>query len=192
MGITLEQLNRATLATQGELANHGFWEEKSRLLKIDVLWCRYPSPSIIDCWGAFFHGDDWAGRLLGFKKGHIYIPAWSISHFAKTRTSLRDIVRHEYAHGIAELYPRLTHRSSRFKEVFGGSYWANRHPREEYDEFVSDYASTKPMEDYAETFMFYLRHNGALPTRFAIPSIRKKWSFIRDLGKAVRGGRISW
>lgn len=25
MAISLEQLNRATLATQGELADHGFW-----------------------------------------------------------------------------------------------------------------------------------------------------------------------
>jgi hypothetical protein len=192
MAISLEQLNRATLATQGELADHGFWGEKSRLLEIDVLWCRYPSPSIIDCWGAFFHGDDWVSRLLGFKKGHMYIPSWSISHFSKTRTSLRDIVRHEFAHGTAELYPGLTHRSPRFKEVFGGSYWAKKHPREEYDEFVSEYASTKPMEDFAETFMFYLRHNGELPTRFKVPAIKRKWRFILDLGRVVRSGASKW
>jgi hypothetical protein len=193
MGITLEQLNRATLATQGELANHGFWEEKSRLLKIDVIWCRYPSPATFDSWATFFHGDDRLGRLLGYAKGHIYIPSWSILHFRpKTKATLRDIVRHEYAHGIAHYYPGLIQKAGRFKEVFGGNYWAKSHSRSEHDEFVSEYASTMPMEDFAETFMVYLRHRGELPARFAIPAIRRKWSFIRDLSKAVRSGRLSW
>jgi hypothetical protein len=194
MGITLEQLNRATLSTQGELSDHGFWGEKSRLLKIDVLLCRYPSPSTFDCWGMFTHGQDWAGRLLGFTEGHMYIPSWSIQHFRpKSKVSIRDIVRHEYGHGVAHYYPKLIQRSSRFRDLFGGDYWREDHnSADDSKDFVSDYAMTMPKEDFCETFMVYLRHKGVLPQRFKVPAIKRKWSFIRDLGKRIGSGHHSW
>jgi len=194
MGISLQQLNRATLDTQRELGSHGFWNERSRLLKIDVVWCSYPYPVLFDCWGAFFHGQGWGGKMLNLAKGNIYIPAWSICHFSpKSKPSTRDVVRHEYAHGISHFYPRLIQHAGQFRDVFGGDYWAESHNRSEHhDEFVSDYARTKPMEDYAETFMVFLRHKGELPARFRIPAMKRKWRFVRDLGLAIGSGHHSW
>jgi hypothetical protein len=194
MGITLEQVNRAALSTQGELASHGFWFEGSRLLDVDVVWCKYPSPLTLDCWGMFLHGQDWAGRLLGFTEGHIYIPSWSIQHFRpKEKVSLRDVVRHEYAHALADQYGRLIQRSTKFREVFGGGYWDDEnYGSEDERDYVSDYATTMPKEDFAETFMVYLRHKGVLPERFKVPAIKRKWSFIRELGKRIGSGHHAW
>jgi hypothetical protein len=87
----------------------------------------------------------------------------------------------------------LIQRSEKFRQTYGGDYNSSGHCRAgERDEFVSDYAMTEPAEDFAETFMVYLRHRGELPSRFKVPAIRKKWSFIRDLGKAVRSGEYKW
>lgn len=210
MILSLTKLNRATLAAQGELGSHGFWSEGTRLLRTDVCLIPCPPPTCLLAVGFFTHGKvGTVGKWLGYDEGNIYIPAHLgtlyrlkamapkrvlsiLGDLFEARTSLRDVIRHEYGHAVAHYYPGLIQKSSRFKEVFGGNYWAKAHSRSEHDEFVSEYASTMPMEDFAETFMVYLRHRGELPTRFRVPAIRKKWSFIRDLGKAVRGGRISW
>ena len=48
------------------------------------------------------------------------------------------------------------------------------------------------VEDFAETFMVYLRSKGTLPECFSTPSIRRNWKFIRDLGRVVASGGSKW
>ena len=211
MILTLPQLNRATLAAQGELGSHGFWSEGTRLLRTDVCLIPCPPPTCLLAVGFFTHGKvGTVGKWLGYDEGNIYIPAHLgtlyklkalapkrilslLGDLAKGRSSLRDVLRHEYGHAVAHWYSGLIQRSSRFSETFGGSYWRENHrDAEDPDDFVSDYAMTKPMEDFAETFMFYLRHNGVLPARFKVPAIKRKWRFIRDLGQAIGKGQFRW
>jgi hypothetical protein len=208
--ITVCRLNRATLAAQGELSAHGFWLQGNRLLRTDVCLIACPPPSCLLALGFFTHGDmGTLGRIAGFEVGNIYIPTHLGTLFRiksllpkrllsllgeafQGRSSLRDVVRHEYAHAVAHWYPRLIQRSVRFKEVFGGDYWAKTHSRSEQEEFVSSYASEKPMEDFAETFMVFLRHKGVLPERFNFPMIKQKWRFIKELGQRIGNGHIAW
>jgi hypothetical protein len=57
---------------------------------------------------------------------------------------------------------------------------------------VSEYAATSLSEDFAETFMLYLKYDGELPERFNTWRIRRKWTFIKDMGGAVRRGQRRW
>lgn len=57
---------------------------------------------------------------------------------------------------------------------------------------MSGYAATSPMEDFAETFMIYVRSMGELPERYDNAAIRRKWAFIRRLGKSVEKGLRAW
>ena len=99
------------------------------------------------------------------------------------RGSLRDVVRHEYAHALEHHYPRLTGRSARFRETFGEG---------DNEDFVSDYAKTNPSEDFAETFMLYIRHAGRLPIKLNTTVIRQKWRFVADLARVVSSGGARW
>jgi hypothetical protein len=177
--VTLARLNRAVSDVQGELEAHGFYDEK--LAKIDVYlswfgyaygWCYYSS------------------------SGNIHIPAVSLGMLFErivgtSRTTLRDVIRHEYGHALAH-----THRglfcSVPFKRAFGSHHDADIKSDYDLERHVTPYAATSPSEDFAETFMFYLRHNGERPNRFDTWRIRRKWRFIRELGVAVKRGHRRW
>lgn len=99
------------------------------------------------------------------------------------RGSLRDVIRHEYAHALEHHYPRLTWRSARFRETFGEGG---------VDDFVLRYARTSPSEDFAETFIGFVRHGGRRPARFSGKTIRRKWAFVREVCRAIRRGKSVW
>jgi hypothetical protein len=127
--------------------------------------------------------------------GHINIPRISFSRLSDlwsgSYTSLRDVLRHEFGHAIADTHRGLF-RSHRFSATFGAPH--NWDFGWEYDPnyHVTRYAATAPAEDFAEVFMFYLRHDGRLPARIAAAPIRRKWRFIDELRKAISNGDRRW
>ena len=87
---------------------------------------------------------------------------------------------HEYAHALEDVrWREFTGRA--FHRAYGTPY--EYHP----ELYVSRYAAKNSSEDFAETFMLYLKHRGRLPKRFrSSKTIKKKWRFIRRLsGKEV-------
>lgn len=191
--VSKPQLDSATLATQRELTRAGFWTEGSRLLQSEVYWCWLPQVTMPGALGFFVHEADTLHSLLGYEAGHIYIPQWVLLHGPwQRRGSLRDVVRHEYGHAVAHYYPRLIQRSSRFSTTFGGRYCGERRIRAGALDYVSAYAAACPSEDFAETFMLFLRHGGRLPARFTSSAIRRKWQFITDIAAIVESGGTKW
>ena len=169
--VTLARLNSALADVIRDFEHIGIWNERVR--SVDV----YLVPAAVLAYGWKYNGAD----------GHIEIPAvnWArlqLLLFGRSLDyGLRDVLRHEYGHAIADLYPRLT-RSRAFVSAFGGGYDRER-PVREYDPeiHVSAYAATQPAEDFAECFMLYVKHRGRLPAALHTPSIRKRWGFIRGM-----------
>jgi hypothetical protein len=142
--------------------------------------------------GYVFERTPWITRLAGYREGVIYLPVDLPSQAYVPGSTLTDTIRHEYAHAWHWLEPDFFERpwfrrafkggyedcSVRPSEVFADEVC--RHHRRAvnqcrsvrevnaltrrlfYDEFVSDYAGTLFCEDFADTFMVFLRHRNRL------------------------------
>ena len=176
--VTSTRLNRAWAQVQRELNQHRFWND--RMAEIDVELCLFSS-----CYG--WQESDGSGR--------IGIPVVSLSRlrdlFGGSYISLADVLRHEYGHAIADTHRGLF-RSRVFTNAFGATYQNDDEWEFDSECHVSTYAASKPCEDFAETFMLYVRHNGRLPSQFDTATIRAKWKFIRQLGRVLPSGKTRW
>ena len=176
--VSQSQLDRANYAVTCELDAHGFYD--ARVQSVDT----YLVPVGL-AYGWHYYG----------RTGDISIPRVSFSRLSHLwrggYTSLRDVLRHEFAHAIAD-----THRglfwSAFFSDSFGGAHHWDFEWEYDPEHHVSEYAATAPAEDFAETFMLYVRHGGVLPTRCASKPIKRKWKFIERLSRAISNGARRW
>jgi len=168
--ITLSALTRANWQVTDEMENHGFWHRKLDDIEVCL------APLGYDCYGWFM------------PDGHIYIPAVTGATLSDLvtghHTRLADVLRHEWAHALADRRPRLV-EGKRFRKAFGGRYDSpNQAWDYDPDLHLTPYASSKPCEDFAETFHYYLRHKGRLPVRLHNKiGIIQKWEFIASLAE---------
>jgi len=163
--VTLDQLNRANVQVTTEMEDLGLWHPK---LDDVTVWL---VPASFACYGWFKDEDD------------IYVPSLTGAQLSDLmsghHTRLTDILRHEWAHALADRRPGLVRRRL-FREAFGGSYRAAEAPHAyDPDCHITAYAATRPCEDFAEVFSYYLRHKGRLPVRLRDrPVIVRKWRFV--------------
>jgi hypothetical protein len=184
--VTYERTNKALMSVQNELYKIGLWNEGSLLTNVEVIWYPLAHLKMYDVEGIFFHGTTFFDRAMGFKTGKIYIPSvvipniiWQESH------SLKDVIRHEYAHAFEHCYPDLISNSKEFEKIFGGNYYYYEPSQMEGEAYISNYAKTMPMEDFAETFMVFVRKQGVLPTKYSNVKLKRKWEFISKIIKQV-------
>jgi len=176
--VTLPRLRRALQRVSRELTSHGFLDEK--LDEVEVYLVPFGT-----CYGW-----KWNERF-----GHISIPAISLDRL-KDRlvgayTALIDVLRHEYGHAVADTHPGLI-RSRLFRRAFFAHY-DNVAPFDyEPDFHFTRYGSSCAMEDFADAFMLFLKHKGRLPAAHSTQAKRRKWSFIRKLGRAIGQGKGRW
>lgn len=176
--ITIQRLNSALESVIGELHSFGFYD--SAVHKIDV--------HLVSIRGAY-------GEQCYGTGGNIEIPAVSLERlkdiYRGQYTSLRDVLRHEYAHVVADTHRGLL-RSRHFSGAFGAHHTWDFEWEHDPEHHVSEYAATSSAEDFAETFMMYLKYRSRIPGRFNTPPIRAKWKFIHQLGQAISAGIRKW
>ena len=116
-------------------------------------------PSFGELGYVYDKGVPWLRKLAGFKPGVIYMP--SVIYVSKRQIS--DVIRHEYAHSWRWIDPAFM-RKPWFRKAFGGRYEDGWKKKQAYDpdEFVSNYATTRPAENFAETFMTFLKYRKTL------------------------------
>jgi len=164
----------ALYCVRRELKSHGCFTEKVAGLKV------YQTP-ISFAYGYQYYKEH----------GDIVIPQVSLSRlwdniFGGSYVSIRDIIRHEYAHGIAHCHPKMINTVS-FKRTFQGEHDSGTGLDYKEQHHVSVYASKNPCEDFAEVFMYFVKYHGKIPPMFSgLPVIEKKWRFIEAMCKKLK------
>lgn len=154
------------------------------MIQASVYWTAIPTANAL---GTFYHGSSVFSRAFGFSDGNIFIPAITVSKWIEPyrHVSLRDIIRHEYGHAMAHYYPELIIDNKEFRKAFNGHYYDLKFSvNGDSSSYVSEYAQTSPMEDFAETFMVYTRRHGRPLVRMN-DSLSRKWAFMDWLRERV-------
>lgn len=185
----MENIAYAFNKVRDELEELGLLDDGRYLDRIDLVVSPLPkfllggaAGFVYDEGVPFFH------RLVGFAEGCIFIPR----SMDKQPRMLRSIIRHEFAHAWAWLDKPFI-RGAWFRQTFGRPYFAEHRQPEQVADFrrsphylthATDYALTRPREDFAETFELFVKHRRNLGRFRTRPGLFRK---LRAVEKAVRG-----
>lgn len=166
--ISRKKLSRTNTYVKNELDTLGLWTKGMN--KVDV----YPLPV---GWHHGYFTDKFS------ETGEIYIPIIPLTSFLDEPMSVRDLLRHEWGHAYAH-HNRRRIDTKGFKKAFGAKH--DKDVEWEYecheDDFVTEYAATSPMEDFAETFFMFCKYGGALPKQWEdAEGVQSKWKFVENL-----------
>ena len=181
MYVSMDKLDRAFARVRAELHEVGLLGDGVYLDQIDLVRVALPALSTM---GYVYDGlMGWFDRLAGFRERTIYVPIVAPIERRKPGATLSDVIRHEFAHAWAWLAPGLMRRPW-FHRTFGGRYsaaWSGERPEFDARAFVSTYATTSPAEDFAESFMTFLRCRRSLHRFRTRPHLLKKLTAIATL-----------
>ena len=181
---TFSQVKTATYKVRRDLRDLGLLFDGSRLSQVPVI---YHYGLTKESYVGF-------GRAMGlyyFETKDIHIPAyWPAALLPKLsrwyhKRRLVDVIRHEFGHALEGKFKKYFH-DSRFRKAFGASYGLPVAKDGDEQNYVSSYARTDTGEDFAETFMLYVKHKGVLPKQFVkSPAIRAKWKTVEAICKDI-------
>lgn len=171
-----------------ELYNMGVLWSESKLDKVESTYLTIAPISAVAGYMGFYQP---ATKTIEFPS--VYLPIEALWKSLSLKASTVDVFRHEFGHALADLYPRALSKGGLFRAAFGGIYGED--PAEERgvdgweDRYVSEYATSGTQEDFAETFMLFVKHKGRIPTQFkGKPVIVKKWKAVAEIVKRVAAG----
>jgi hypothetical protein len=184
---SFKEVTKAYNQARDDLIELGLLWRDSKLDKVQCLYERVDPVSAVTGRLAYFN-EDKADRNIHFPS--LFLPWKWLLGLRYEKSIPVDILRHEFGHALATLYPRALSDGGLFVEAFGAKYGPK--PAPEIDqanwEFdcVSEYAADQTREDFAETFMLFVKHKGKLPSKFrGKPAIKKKWAAVREIVKRV-------
>ena len=171
--VPMSKVNRAFDRARDDLRDVGLLRDGRYLDRIECY--RMPLPSLDGKLGYVYDESvPWYLSLVDVRPGVIYLPRNPPVTAARGDT-LVDTIRHEYGHAWAWLDRPFIERRW-FRAAFGARYgevW-DELPAFDPDEYVSEYACTRPAEDFCETFMTYLRCRRSLHRFHRRPGVARK------------------
>ena len=188
---------RDRIYTSFDQVTDAYNEVRDDLIELGILWrgskldnvqCFYeaiaPYSAITGRMGYF----DFDDHQIHFPS--IYLPFGWLMGCVGEKEPASDVIRHEFGHALADRYPAALKKGGLFREAFGGVY--SDKPAPDIDpanwEFdcVSEYAASATREDFAETFMLFVKYKGRIPAQFmGKPVIAKKWKAVAEIVKRV-------
>jgi hypothetical protein len=172
-----------------ELWELGLLADGRYLDRIDLVISPIPRFLAGGAQGFFYdQGVPLLNRLVGFCEGTIYIPRSMEKH----PRLLRGVIRHEFAHAWAWMDKRFI-RGGWFREAFGRPYFSEHATKRKVEDFTrsphftnyaTEYALSRPREDFAETFELFVKHRRSLDRFKARPGFFAK---LMAVERAVRG-----
>ncbi len=175
------QVSRAYNKVRMELWNLKVLWKGSRL---DGVGCTYLTVAPIAALSGTMGLYQPATKVIEFPSA--YLPIEALWRDLGAKANALDVFRHEFGHALADLYPGALKKGSAFRTAFGGTY--GEAPAEERgvegweERYVSEYATSATQEDFAETFMLFVKHKGKMPAKFAkCPAIQKKWETVAEI-----------
>ena len=175
----------ALYRVRSELKDMGLLSQNSRLSKVKVIHD-----------GLSVNGLSGFVGIMGFydpQTQNIHIPAiWpaALLPWYKERR-MTDVLRHEFGHALEGKFSKFFH-DERFRKAFGGEYGVIAVARDgDERNYVSSYARKITQEDFAETFMLFMKHKGILPRELSRrKAIRLKWETVaaicQDIAKCKK------
>lgn len=182
---SFETVSRAYNKVRNELIEFRALWDGSKLDEVGLTYLPFAPISALGGYMGFY--DPNTGEI---EFPSVYLPIQSLWRDLGTKANALDVIRHEFGHALADLYPGALKKDGTFRAAFGGSY--GEEPAEERgvdgweESYVSEYATSATQEDFAETFMLFVKHKGKIPAKFARkPAIRRKWKAVAEIVKRV-------
>ena len=182
---SFETVSRAYNKVRNELIEFRALWDGSKLDEVGLTYLPFAPISALGGYMGFY--DPNTGEI---EFPSVYLPIQSLWRDLGTKANAPDVIRHEFGHALADLYPGALKKGGTFRAAFGGSY--GEEPAEERgvdgweERYVSEYATSATQEDFAETFMLFVKHKGRIPAKLAQrPAIRKKWKAVAEIVKRV-------
>jgi len=181
--LSTESIADAFNKARSDLADVGLLVDGHYLDRIECALTAWPSGWSNEAGWVYDNGPTWLHEQVGFKPGVIYIPFDAPTQAYSPGATLTDVIRHEFAHAWYWLDRRFVD-GPWFREAFGAPYnAAPLHVDPDRASFVSDYAATLPKEDFAETFMYFLKYRRSLERFRTRRGVFRK---LRAVEKVVR------
>ena len=182
---SFDEMEDAYNKVRNELVKLGVLWDKSKLDKVEAIYLTIAPISALGGYMGFYQP---AKKTIEFPS--VYLPIEALWATLSPKASAVDVFRHEFGHALADLYPRALSQGGLFREAFGAKYGPDPAPEIDPDNWefdcVSSYAAKKTQEDFAETFMLFVKHKGKMPRKFAgKPAIKKKWAAVAEIVKRV-------
>ena len=164
-----------------ELREMGLLSDGSKLDDVKIIRETFSRDGLGGMFGGaygFYHFDD----------QNIHIPTIRTAVLDPRYSERRmvDILRHEFGHALSDKYSRFFNDDvfiKAFGDVCGDSVVAKEGDERNY---VSDYARTNTSEDFAETFMLYMKYKGKLPKKFSRrKAIKAKWAAVETICEKI-------
>lgn len=183
--MSFETVSRAYNKVRVELWKLGILWDGSKLERVP---CVYDPFAPLAALGGTMGWYDPEKKRIEFPS--VYLPIQSLWKDLGEKANAPDVFRHEFAHAIVDFYPGAVSRGGTFRAAFGGACGAKPAERRGVpgweERYVSEYATKSTEEDFAETFMLFVKHKGKIPAKFAgKPAIRRKWKAVAEIVKRV-------